>query len=113
MIRKFILALGLKIAHTAGTPIKDFRTGRSLGRVLLLPWRGRIHVIGLDVAVHHVAVRPMFQPQKRLTYWKQEIVFTEHPPPDFPRERDEKPRQADPQKTIGSASSKAQAPNPK
>jgi hypothetical protein len=38
-------------------------------------------VIGLDAAV-----RPMFQPQKRLTYWKQEIVFTEHPQPDFARE---------------------------
>ena len=77
----------MKIAQTIGTPLKDFRSGKSLGRVLIIPWRGKIHVVGLDVAVRHVAVRPMFQPQKRLTYWKQEIVFTEHPPPDFPREK--------------------------
>ena len=83
MIRKFIRAVGLKIAQTIGTNIKDFRSGRSLGRALVIPWRGKIHVIGLKAAV-----RPMFQPQKRLTYWKQEIVFTEHPPPDFPREAD-------------------------
>ena len=78
MIRKFIRAVGLKIAQTIGTPIKDFPSGRSLGRALVIPWRGKIHIIGLKAAVH-----PMFQPQKRLTYWKQEIVFTEHPPPDF------------------------------
>jgi hypothetical protein len=82
MIRKFIRTVGLKIAQTIGTPIKDFPSGRSLGRALVIPWRGKIHVIGLKVAV-----RPMFQPQKRLTYWKQEIVFTEHPSPDFPNIR--------------------------
>jgi hypothetical protein len=78
MIRKFIRTVGLKIAQTIGTPLKDFPSGRSLGRALVIPWRGKIHVIGLKAAA-----RPMFQPQKRLTYWKQEIVFTEHPPPDF------------------------------
>jgi hypothetical protein len=91
MIRKFIRAVGLKIAQTIGTRVKDFPSGRSLGRALIIPWRGKIHVIGLDVAVRHVAARPMFQPQKRLTYWKQEIVFTEHPPPDFQNIRKTEP----------------------
>ena len=77
-----IRSIGLKIAHTIGTPIKDLGSGRKLGKALIIPWRGKIHVIGLNAAV-----RPMFQPQKRLTYWKQEIVFTEHAQPDFPRER--------------------------
>ena len=90
----------MKIAQTIGMPLQDFRSGKSLGRVLIIPWRGKIHVIGLDVAVRHVAVRPMFQPQKRLTYWKQEIVFTEHPPPDFSRE------------TIGAADKDASAQPP-
>jgi hypothetical protein len=81
MIRKSIRALVLRIAHTFGTRITDFRSGKSLGRALIISWRGKIHVIGLMGAV-----RPMFQPQKRLTYWKQEIVFTEHSPPDFPRQ---------------------------
>lgn len=87
VIRKFIRAIGLKIAQTIGTPIKDFRSGRPLGRALIIPWRGKIHVIGLKAAV-----RPMFQPQKRLTYWKQEIVFTEHPQPDFSRVAEEERR---------------------
>jgi hypothetical protein len=80
-MRKFIRAVVLRIAQTIGTPIRDFQSGRRIGRALIIPWRGRIHVVGLKGAV-----RPMFQPQKRLTYWKQEIVFTEHPSPDFPRE---------------------------
>jgi hypothetical protein len=96
MIRKFIRAVGLKIAQTIGMPIKDFPSGRSLGRALIIPWRGKIHVIGLDVAVPHVPVRPMFHTQERLTYWKQEIVFTVHPPPDFPNIR--KSEQSDPGK---------------
>src|SRR4029077_5371257 len=82
MIRKFIRAVGLKIAQTIGTKIRDFPSGRSIGRALIIPWRGKIHVIGLKAAVC-----PMFQPQKRLTYWKQEIVFTDHPSPDFPNIR--------------------------
>lgn len=80
-MRKLIRAIGLKIAETIGTPIRDFRTGEKFGRALIIPWRGKIHMIGLKRAV-----RPMFQPQKRLTYWKHEIVFTEHSSPDFPKE---------------------------
>jgi hypothetical protein len=78
-MRKLIRSFVLFIAHTFGTKIVDQRTGQAAGRALIIPWRGKIHVIGLDAAA-----RPMFQPQKRLTYWKQEIVFTTHPPPDFP-----------------------------
>jgi hypothetical protein len=77
-MRKLIRSAVLMIAHTFGTRIRDLQSGRLLGKALIIPWRGKIHVIGLEAAV-----RPMFQPQKRLTYWKQEIVFTIHPPPDF------------------------------
>ena len=59
--------------------IRDAQSGRILGRVLMIPWGGKIHVIGLPEAV-----RPFFLPQKRLTYWKQEIGFTVRPAPDFP-----------------------------
>lgn len=77
-IRKLIRTAGLKIAHTVGARIVD-ENGRSLGRALIIPWRGKIHVIGLEVPV---SVR--WEPQKRLTYWKQEIGFATHPPVDFP-----------------------------
>ena len=81
-MKMLIRSLGLSIARRVGTKIKDFESGKSLGRALIIPWRGKIHIIGLKAAV-----RPMFQPQKRLTYWKQEIVLTEHPAPDFPNIR--------------------------
>jgi len=80
-IRKLIRSVGLSCARLVGTRVIDFNSGRVLGKALIVPWRGKIHVIGLEAAV-----RPQFQPQKRLTYWKQEIVFSEHPSPNFPRE---------------------------
>ncbi len=74
-------SLILRLARLLGSEIVDYRTGQGLGRCLLVPWRGKIHVIGLDEAVI-----PVFLPQTRLTYWKQELGFTVHPPPDFPHE---------------------------
>ena len=81
-MRKMIRNFGLWLAHTLGTRIVDFETGEPLGRVFMIPWRGKIHVIGLVATV-----RPIFLPQKRLTYWKQEIGLATHPTPDFPNER--------------------------
>ena len=74
-------AIVLWAARLLGSTVVDVRTGKVLGRALLVPFRGRVHVIGLDAAVI-----PVFAPQDRLTYWKQELGFTVHPPPDFPHE---------------------------
>lgn len=79
-IKQFVRAVGLSIFRALGTTIVDAETGERLGRAFLFAWRGTIKVIGLDVPV-----RPVFLPQTRLTYWKQEIGFTVHPAPDFPR----------------------------
>jgi hypothetical protein len=73
---------GLWLAQTFGTRIIDHETGQSLGRALIVPWKGKVHVIGLTRAV-----RIFWLPQDRITYWKQEIGFATHPPPDFPNER--------------------------
>ena len=51
---------------------------------------GRIHVIGLAVAVI-----PLFMPQRRLTYWKQELGFTVHEPPELERVRSGPPSHPD------------------
>jgi hypothetical protein len=83
LARKILRPFVLKIAHRFGTRIVDSGSGRVLGRALIIPWRGKIHVIGLPAVV-----RPVFQSQKRLTYWKQEIVFVVPAKPDFPNERD-------------------------
>lgn len=76
-----VRAAGLALVQRFGSPVYDTRTGRLLGRALFVPFRGKLHVIGLEANV-----RPVFAPQARLTYWKQELVFTTHPPPDFPHE---------------------------
>ena len=81
-MRKFFRSIGLTLARAIGTRLVDFQTGHDLGRALIIPWRGKIHVIGLETIV-----RPIFLPQTRLTYWKQEIGFTTHPPLDFPNVR--------------------------
>jgi hypothetical protein len=78
MIRKIARSLVLGIARIFGTKIVDCSTGRNLGKALFIPWHGKIHVIGLSEAV-----RPTFFPQKRLSYWKQELGFTVHEKPDF------------------------------
>ena len=82
-MRKILRAIGLAIVHTFGASIVDYRSGKSLGRALVVPWRGRIHFIGLESAII-----PSFLPQKRLTYWKQELGFTVHVPPDFENVRE-------------------------
>jgi hypothetical protein len=71
----------LRLARFFGTEIADANTGERVGKALMIAWRGRIHVIGLERPV-----KPQFLPQQRLTYWKQEIGFSVYPPPDFPRE---------------------------
>ena len=82
LLRQLIRKLGLAIARRIGSPVIDYQTGKLLSRALFIPWRGKIHVIGLEKDV-----RAIFQPQKRLTYWKQEIVFTTHPSVNFPKEK--------------------------
>ncbi len=81
-MRNFLRAIGLFFVRIIGTRLVDFQTGRNLGKALIIPWRGKVHVIGLKQAV-----RAVFLPQKRLTYWKQEIGFTTQSPPDFSNER--------------------------
>jgi hypothetical protein len=81
-MRMLIRTIGLWLVHTFGTRLIDVETGRDLGRAFVFGWRGKIQVVGLKLAV-----RPLFLPQKRLTYWKQELGFTTHPPPDFPNVR--------------------------
>lgn len=74
-------AAGLTLIRRFGSPVRDVHTGQLLGRALFVPFGGKVHVIGLTPNVI-----PVFAAQDRLTYWKQELAFTTHPPPDFPHE---------------------------
>jgi hypothetical protein len=79
-LKLLIRAALLAVLRACGTTITDARTGERLGRAFLFPWKGTIKVIGLETPVQAV-----FLPQTRLTYWKQDLGFTTHPTPDFPR----------------------------
>ena len=70
-----------------GSTIRDEATGQPIGRALIIPWRGRIHFVGLE----DQPVVPMFRAEPRLTYWRQTLVFAAHPAPDFPRIRNGPP----------------------
>ena len=77
----FVRRVVITLARSVGSKITDAETGRVLGRAFLFPWRGKIAVIGLEAEV-----KPVFLPQKRLTFWKQDLGFTVQQPPDFPHE---------------------------
>jgi hypothetical protein len=81
-MRLLIRQLGLRLLRALGTEVVDQQTGEKLGRAFFIGWRGRVLAIGLE---NEPPLQPMFLPQKRLTYWKQEIGFSSRPHPDFPR----------------------------
>jgi hypothetical protein len=63
-----------------GVNLVDQRTGRVIGRVVVVGWKGALRCIGFD----GVAVRPHFLVQSRERYWAQDLGFSSHLPPDFP-----------------------------
>ncbi len=71
------------LAKVIGSRIRDARTGEVLGKAILIPWRGRIHVLGYEGEKPLV---PSFLPTRRARYWKQELGFTHHDDPDFDSE---------------------------
>lgn len=80
-IRLQLRSFVIRIAQLLGSDLMDYRNGKKIGRALLIPWRGKIIVVGLQAVV-----RPVFLPTNSIHYWKQEISFTLHDTPDFPRE---------------------------
>ena len=79
--KMLIRGVGLWLINLFASDIVDERTGKKVARLLLIPWRGRILVLG-----EGGLVIPEFRAQQRLTYWKREIGFFTHPDPDFPHE---------------------------
>lgn len=76
---------GVAFLQMIGSEIRDCRTGRRLGRGLVVAWEGRVWILGFE---GHVIPVPL--PQKRVTYWCQEIGWTvpDEPPvhPSLPRD---------------------------
>lgn len=83
-LRSRLRDLLMQVARWMGSEITDVQTGRVLGRGLLIPWRGKIHIFGLYE--EKSLVFPVFAPEAKIRYWRQVIGFSAHPPPDFPHE---------------------------
>lgn len=69
------------LARWLGSEVIDQRTGQPVGRALMVPWRGRVIVFGLDEPM-----QPVFLPEEKVRHWRQFIGFQSPPPPDFPHE---------------------------
>ena len=80
--RQFANRLVRLLALVFGTKIRDADTGEVLGKAILFPWRGKVHVIGYG---HGKPLIPRFLTRDRASYWKQEVGFSTHDEPDFPR----------------------------
>lgn len=83
-MKGILLSLLKCLTRIAGARVVDQRTGEVIGKALFIPWKGKLHIIGLE----DKRVVPAFESQKRLTYWNQALTFSTRPPPDFPNERE-------------------------
>src|ERR1700730_2322655 len=72
----------LWFARNFGAKLADSRTGEPIGRVLIVPWKGKLAIFGLTKAV-----RPEFVPQTRVTYARQDLAFLVVPEPNYPNVR--------------------------
>jgi hypothetical protein len=82
--RRLFRSMLMGIINLFASDIRDVDTGESIGRAVLIPWRGRIFMLGKGIAGY--ALIPKFCAQRRLTFWKCELGFTRHKAPDYPRE---------------------------
>ena len=67
-----------------GTRIYDEETGELLGKALLIPWRGRLHLVGYTGSV---PLRPVVKSTRSVTYWKLTLAFRTATRPDYHRQR--------------------------
>lgn len=84
-MKRTVKSLGMFFVRLFGSKIVDAYSGEPLGRALLFSWRGVVHLIGFE---GERPVRPVFLPERKVTYWKQRIGFVGADEPDFPRHRE-------------------------
>ena len=80
-LMQWLRDIAVWLFRALGSDIFDCQTGKRLGRGLLIPWRGKIHLLGAD----DLSLVPVALAQSRITYWHQAVGFTVHSEPDFPR----------------------------
>jgi hypothetical protein len=72
------------LAGLFGSRLHDEETGVLLGRAFVIPWRGRVLLIGYTGIV---PLRPVVRRDPRLNYWKLTLGFSAAREPDFTRQR--------------------------
>ncbi len=69
-LRNLLNRVVVAFVRLFGTRVVDRRTGQRGKKFFAFAWGGKIQVIGLEEPV-----LVQFEPQERLTYWKQELGF--------------------------------------
>ncbi len=83
-MKKLTYKLLVLASRIIGMKVRDHRTGEVIGRVLCIPFGGKIHWFGYQGS-HFVY--PVFEPRDGQNYSHHEIVFKVHQTPDFPNDR--------------------------
>jgi hypothetical protein len=90
-MKKFLRNLALAVIHRFGSQLVDQRTGRPIGRVLVLTWAGRIHIIGLPNLGDVPEQQVRWKSEPHTVFYRQSLEFASHPQPDFPNENRSQP----------------------
>jgi hypothetical protein len=80
-MKSFLRGLGMCVVRVVGSDLRDAVDGSLLGRALILPWRGKIHLLGYE----GVPLRMVCLPQEKIRYWRITLGFTKAEVPDFDR----------------------------
>ncbi len=78
-MKSFLRSMGMFIVRRIGSDLRDAVDGELLGKALIFPWNGSVHLIGYD----GVPLRMVCLPQKRIRYWRIALGFTKAVVPDF------------------------------
>jgi hypothetical protein len=80
-MKSLIRNCGMCIVRLFGSDVRDAVDGELLGRALIVPWRGIVHLIGYE----GIPLRMVCVPQDRIRYWRVALGFTKAEVPDYGR----------------------------
>lgn len=80
-MKSYIRQWGLVVIRLLGSNIVDVVDGEILGKAILIPWRGRVHLMGYE----GIPLRMVCIPQEKVRYWRITVGFTKAEVPDYGR----------------------------
>jgi len=79
MMKSCLRKICMGMVRLGGATIHDVHDGEVLGKAFIIPWAGRVHLIGYE----GVPLRMVCIPQQRIRYWRITIGFAKAEVPDF------------------------------